>query len=40
MKFIVPLVLSVVATLIAVGAAVLISRYDVRIDLKGSPVAA
>ena len=40
MKFIVPLVLSLVATLIAVAATRLITRYHLRIDLKELPGAA
>ena len=40
MKVIVPVALSLVATLIAVVAARLITRYDVRIDLKELPGAA
>ena len=37
MKVIVPVALSLVATLIAVVAVRLIARYDVRIDLKELP---
>jgi len=40
MKAIVPLVLSLLATVIAVVATRLIARYDVRIDLKEMPGAA
>lgn len=40
MKFIVPLALSLFATLIAVGVACLIARFDARIDLKELPGAA
>jgi hypothetical protein len=40
MKFIVPIVLSLLATLVAVVASRLIARYDVHIDLQGLPGAA
>jgi hypothetical protein len=39
MKFIVPVVLSVVATVIAVVITGLVARRDVRIDLEGLPAA-